>query len=127
MGLKSLFAAKPAPTTTSKASGDDFIDLDEHLEDTELFDQTASMMVKVGELTKYDELRDFVNYVYKGNLVLLDFSAIESDEIVVRRIISDLKKLVADINGDIAGLGQTMMIIAPTGVRIDRNKARSGY
>ena len=73
-----------------------------------------------------DDLRDFANYVYQGNMLLLDFSAIANDEIILRRVTGDLKKLIADINGDIAGLGKTMLIVAPTGVKIDRHKARGG-
>lgn len=128
MGLKELFAPRPA-TATQRAPNTraDYIDLEEYTADTELYDQTASMMVRVAELQKYDDLRDCANYVYKGNLLLLDFSAIAGDDIVLRRVTSDLKKLVADINGDIAGLGKTMMIIAPTGVKIDRRKMRGGF
>ncbi len=127
MGLKSLFA-KPATASATKPSpSTDYIDLEEYTAGSELFDQTASMMVRVAELSKYDDLREMANYVYQGNLLLLDFSPIAQDEIVLRRVTSDLKKLVSDINGDIAGLGKTMMIVAPTGVKIDRRKMRSGF
>lgn len=121
MGLKSLFA----PKQVQKPSvGTDYIDLEEYTQGSEMFDATASMMVRVAEILKYDDLRDFANYVYQGNMLLLDFSAIANDEIILRRVTGDLKKLVADINGDIAGLGKTMLIIAPTGVKIDRHKQR---
>ena len=121
MGLKSLFA----PKQVQKPSvGADYIDLEEYTQGSEMFDATASMMVRVAEILKYDDLRDFANYVYQGNMLLLDFSAIAGDEIILRRVTGDLKKLVADINGDIAGLGKTMLIIAPTGVKIDRHKQR---
>ena len=120
MGLKSLFA----PKQVQKRSEGDYIDLEEYTAGTEMFDATASMTVRVAEILKYDDLRDFANYVYQGNMLLLDFSAIAGDEIILRRVTGDLKKLVADINGDIAGLGKTMLIIAPTGVKIDRHKQR---
>lgn len=120
MGLKSLFA----PKQVQKSSGSDYIDLEEYTQGSEVFDANASMMVRVAEIHKYDDLRDFANYVYQGNLLLLDFSAIAGDEIILRRVTGDLKKLIADINGDIAGLGKTMLIVAPTGVKIDRHKAR---
>ena len=120
MGLKSLFA----PKQVQKSSGSDYIDLEEYTQGSEVFDANASMMVRVAEIHKYDDLRDFANYVYQGNLLLLDFSAIAGDEIILRRVTSDLKKLIADINGDIAGLGKTMLIVSPTGVKIDRHKAR---
>lgn len=120
MGLKSLFA----PKQVQKQGGADYIDLEEYASGSEMFDANASMMVRVAEIHKYDDLRDFANYVYQGNLLLLDFSAIAGDEIILRRVTGDLKKLIADINGDIAGLGKTMLIVAPTGVKIDRHKAR---
>ncbi len=124
MGLKSLFT--PKPISTSNASGPEYIDLEEYTNDTEMVDTTASTMVRVAEIHKYEELRALANYVYQGNMLLLDFSAIAGDEIILRRVTADLKKLVADINGDIAGLAKTMMIITPTGVKIDRNKQRAG-
>jgi uncharacterized protein len=122
MGLKSLFA----PKQVKRTEGPDYIDLEEYTQGTEMFDGTANMMVRVAEIAKYDDLREYANYVYQGNLLLLDFSAIANDEIILRRVTGDLKKLVSDINGDIAGLGKTMLIVAPTGVKIDRHKARSG-
>ena len=121
MGLKSLFAPKQVQ---KQSVGADYIDLEEYTQGSEVFDATASMTVRVAEILKYDDLRDFANYVYQGNMLLLDFSAIAGDEIILRRVTGDLKKLVADINGDIAGLGKTMMIVAPTGVKIDRHKAK---
>jgi hypothetical protein len=122
MGLKSLFGAKPVAKPA--ADGKDYIDLEEAASGSEMFDGTSRMMVRVAEIHKYEDLRDYANYVYQGNLLLLDFSAIASDDIVLRRVTGDLKKLVADINGDIAGLGKSMLIVAPTGVRVDRHKAR---
>ncbi len=123
MGLKDLFVSK---TQVAGPKGE-YIDLEEYTEGAELFDATASMMVRVAEINKYEDLREYANYVYQGNLLLLDFTPIADDEVILRRVTGDLKKLVSDINGDIAGLGKTTMIIAPTGVKIDRRKARGAY
>jgi hypothetical protein len=38
---------------------------------------------------------------------------------------SELKRLITDIDGDIAGLGQTTLLITPAGMRIDRTKYRA--
>jgi len=129
MGLKSIFHSKSTATATKPRTtrpATDYIDLEETTQGTELYDATASMMVRVAEIQKYEDLREYANYVYQGNLLLLDFSSIANDDIILRRVTGDLKKLIADINGDIAGLGKTMMIIAPTGVKIDRHKQRGG-
>lgn len=123
MGLKSLFGTKPA--TKARTDEKDYIDLEEMSQGTEMMDGTARMMVRAAEIRRYEDLREFANYVYQGNVLLLDFSPIEKDEIVLRRVTGDLKKLVQDINGDIAGLGK-MFIITPTGVRVDRHKAHGG-
>lgn len=125
MGLKSIFNSKPAPK--GQRTGTDYIDLEAYADATELTDATASMMVRVAEINKYEELREYADYVYKGNLLLLDFSAIANDDLILRRVTGDLKKLVSDINGDIAGLGKTMMIVSPTGVKIDRRKKRGSF
>lgn len=124
MGLKSLFSTRQA--ARPRIDGSDYIDLEEYTKGTEFTDSTSSMLVKVAEIHKYDDLRNFANYVYQGNLLLLDISNVMGDDIVMRRITGDLKKLVADINGDLAGLGKSMLIIAPTGVRIDRHKVKGG-
>ena len=127
MGLKSLFKGTPAPPPKPAPQSRDFIDLEEYASDAELFDATASMMVRVAEIHRYEDLREYANYVYQGNMLLLDFSSIAGDDLILRRVTDDLKRLVSDINGDIAGLGKSMMIIAPTGVRIDRRKARGSH
>ena len=120
-----LFKGKAsAPQTRTRAPSADYIDLEEYTKDHELFDATASMMVRVAEIRSYDDLREYANYVYKGNMLLLDFSAIANDDVVLKRVTADLQKLVADINGDLAGFSKTTMIVAPTGVKIDRTKAR---
>jgi hypothetical protein len=124
MGLKDLFVSRHH---ANQANGQEFIDLEEYTGNSELFDQTATMMVRVAEINKHEDLREYANYVYQGNLLLLDFAPIANDEIILRRVTGDLKRLVADINGDIAGLGKTMMIVAPTGVKIDRRKARGAF
>lgn len=126
MGLKDLFVARPSAQPVRRGSTD-YIDLEEYTQGSELFDATATMMVRVAEINKHEDLREYANYVYQGNLLLLDFAPIADDEIVLRRVTNDLKKLVSDINGDIAGLGKTTMIVAPTGVKIDRRKARGGF
>ncbi len=120
-----LFKNKAStPQARTRQPSADYIDLEEYTDGTELYDATASMMVRVAEIKSYDDLREYANYVYKGNLLLLDFSAIAGDEVVLKRVTSDLQKLVADINGDLAGFSKTTMIVAPTGVKIDRTKAR---
>jgi SepF-like predicted cell division protein (DUF552 family) len=85
------------------------------------------MEVKVAELQGYEDLRQLSNFIYDGNILVLDFSAIANDELSLKRIVTELKRLVADVGGDLAGIGQHLLIITPKSVKIDRHKMRRGF
>ncbi|HEC89828.1 MAG: hypothetical protein DRN12_00800 [Thermoplasmata archaeon] len=103
-----------------------YIDLEKYIETNKTI-PPAKMYVRVGEIHRYEDLRQFSDYVYGGNLLLLDFSPIADEEVILKRITEDLKKMVEEINGDIAGIGNNMMIVSPANVKIDRRKLRGGY
>ena len=52
---------------------------------------------------------------------------ISDEEVILKRITNELKKMTGDIGGDIAGIGNNLMIISPTGVKIDRRKLRGKF
>jgi len=112
-----------------KKSGDleGYIDLDKYVESTSDKTVSAKMHVRIGEIQRYEDLKEFTDYVYGGNVLLLDFSPISEEEVILKRITNDLKKLADEINGDIAGIGNNMMIISPSDVKIDRRKLRGKY
>jgi len=87
----------------------------------------SRMEVKVAELDGYEDLRNLSNYVYDGHILILDFTSISNDDLTLKRIISELKRLVKDINGDMAGISQNMLMVTPSGVNIDRRKVRKGF
>jgi len=88
---------------------------------------SRGMEVKVAELQGYEDLRQLSNFIYDGNILILDFSAIANDELSLKRIVTELKRLVSDVNGDLAGIGQHLLIITPKSVKIDRHKMRRGF
>jgi filamentous hemagglutinin family protein len=85
------------------------------------------MHVRVGEIHRYEDLKNFTDYVYGGNVLLLDFSQIAEEEVILKRVTNDLKEMVTEINGDIAGIGNNLMIVSPGDVKIDRRKLRGTY
>ena len=87
----------------------------------------AKMYVRVGEIQRYEDLKEFTDYVYGGNVLILDFSQIAEEEVILKRITADLKKLSQEINGDIAGIGNNLMIIAPSDVKVERRKLRGKF
>jgi len=88
---------------------------------------SAKMQVRVGEIQKYEDIKDFTDYVYGGNVLILDFSPIAEEEVILKRITNDLRQLADEINGDIAGIGNNLMIISPSEVKIDRRKLRGAF
>ncbi|KAA0014981.1 MAG: DUF552 domain-containing protein [Thermoplasmata archaeon] len=104
-----------------KGRKEEYIDLEEYGGEAQ---PEAKMFVKVVEIQKYDDLKEFISYIYEGNLLILDITPISVDDIEVERITNELKRVVKDINGDIAGLDRNHFIVTPSGVKIDRRKIR---
>ena len=84
----------------------------------------GTLHIKMTEMHRYEDLKEIVQLVYDGNVVIMDFSPVSGDDIVMKRVGNELKQMTGDIHGDIAGVGQTMLILAPSGVRVDRQKLR---
>ncbi len=121
MGIVSkIFGEK----STIDAEG--YIDLEKYVESTETLTGTK-MNVRVGEIQRYEDLKEFTDYVYSGNVLILDFSPIADEEVILKRITNDLKKLTKEINGDIAGIGNNLMIVAPSDVKVERRKLRGKF
>ncbi|RLF26849.1 MAG: hypothetical protein DRN05_06470 [Thermoplasmata archaeon] len=104
-----------------------YIDLEKYIESKKEEETPAKMYVKVGEIQRYEDLKNFTDQVYGGNILILDFSPIAEEEVILKRITNELKKMANDIDGDIAGIGNNLMIISPSGVKIDRRKIRGKY
>ncbi len=103
-----------------------YVDLEKYMESTSA-DAPAKMHVRVGEIQRYEDLKQFTDYVYGGNVLLLDFSPIAEEEVLLKRVTNDLKSMVTEINGDIAGIGKNLMIVSPSEVKIDRRKLRGSF
>ena len=111
-----------------KKSGDveGYVDLEKYVESSGVT-EIANMYVRVGEITRYEDLKEFADYVYAGNVLILDFSPIAEEEVILKRITGDLKKLAKEINGDIAGIGSNLMIVSPSNVKVERRKLRGKF
>lgn len=111
-----------------KKTGDSkgYVDLEKYIKSTGE-KANANMYVRVGEIQRYEDLKDFTDYVYGGNVLILDFSPIADEEVILKRITTDLKKMASEVNGDIAGIGNNLMIISPSNVKIERRKLRGQF
>jgi len=104
-----------------------YVDLEKYIESADNSTMGANMVVRVGEIQRYEDLKEFSDIVYGGNMLILDFSPIAEEEVILKRITTDLKKLIKEINGDIAGIGNNMMLLTPSGVKVERRKVRGKY
>jgi len=104
-----------------------YVDLEKYSESTTSEKSSAKMHVAVGEIQQYEDIKAISDYVYGGNVLILDFSPISDEEVILKRITNELKKMATDIGGDIAGIGNNLMIISPSGVKVDRRKIRGKY
>ena len=84
-------------------------------------------MIKIAEVYRYEDLADITQPVYDGAVMMIDYSPIANDTESLRRITSELKAVARDTNGDVAAIGGNYIVVAPNGVRIDRNKIRGGF
>ena len=68
----------------------------------------VSTEIKFAEIDSFEDVRDLANFVYEGNILILDFTPIANDELTLKRIINELKRL----------------LVTPKSVGIDRRKIR---
>ena len=102
---------------------EDYWDLDLEAYEEELREEEGvRMYVKTAELTGLYDLPDLKKEVYSGNILLLDISLAKQDKVLVEKTIKDLKMVASDVSGDIAGVADDMVIVTPTGIKIERQK-----
>ncbi|NOR60741.1 MAG: cell division protein SepF [Methanosarcinales archaeon] len=120
--LKELFKG----SAKSKSNVDEYVDLDLSDYEEVIENEPAEMYIRIAELNNLNELPDLKKEVYDGNMLLVDISLLKRDKFNLDRAIKELKQVVEDVHGDIAGVGEEQVIVAPMGVRIDRSKIFGG-
>ena len=108
-------------------SADGYVDLEKYVDVKSSDGAYAKMHIAVGEIQRYEDIKQLSDYVYGGNVLILDFSPLSDEEVILKRITEEFHRIADDIGGDIAGIGNNLMIISPTGVKIDRRKIRGKF
>jgi len=86
--------------------------------------KTGGPFVKFADIDGYRQIPELSNLVYDGNILVLDFTPIANDDLELKRTITELKRVVEDINGDIAGISQNLLLVTPKGIGIDKKKMK---
>lgn len=99
----------------------EFVDLRDHEAPTT---DEAPFNVRVAEMHRVEDLKALSGLVYEGDMLLIDLEPIADDEVALRRVTKEFKKIAEDIDGDVAGVGEDLLLVSPTGVKVDRSKVR---
>ncbi|OPY32648.1 MAG: hypothetical protein A4E32_01230 [Methanomassiliicoccales archaeon PtaU1.Bin124] len=84
-------------------------------------------MVKVCEIYRYEDVNNLTQPVYDGNVLLIDYSNMANDTAELKRVTNELKNVARDTNGDVAAIGNNLIVVTPNGMRIDRHKIKGGF
>ena len=99
-----------------------YIDLNEY--DTGMDATATGPVIRVAEIYRYEDVRKLSDIIYNGDVLMIDYSSIANDDLTLRRIISELKSIAKDVNGDVAGIGRSFLVVTPTGMKISRKKIK---
>ncbi|MDQ1252860.1 MAG: uncharacterized protein QG646_2002 [Euryarchaeota archaeon] len=110
----------------STTSADDYTEIDLSKYEEVLEEEPAETYVKIAEVSNLNQLSSLKQEIYNGNILMIDISNIRGDDLMRDRILKELKDVVVDVHGDIAGFKGNIVIITPTGIKIDRSKIIGG-
>jgi len=107
-----------------KAAEEDYSEVD--LGQFEESGGSPDMILRVAELGQAEVLPEIKQEIYAGNIILVDIAGLKRDKAALDRAIGELKKAVDDVSGDIAGIGDDLIVLVPSGIKIDREKVVGG-
>ncbi len=110
----------------STTSADDYTEIDLSKYEEVLEEEPAETYVKIAEVSNINQISSLKQEIYNGNILMIDISNIRGDDLMRDRVLKELKDVVVDVHGDIAGVKGNTVIVTPTGIKIDRSKITGG-
>ncbi len=96
------------------------------MEDVDVLHEPADMYVKPVTIVSEDEIKLVEDELSKKNIILLNIAELEKRPTTRSNVISALKAYAANINGDIAQIDDTRILLTPAKVKIiKRRKAEN--
>jgi len=102
-------------------SAEDYVELDPE-EDIEAAASGAEMAVHVAEIGDQQDVIAVKDAVYDGDFVIAELTRHSTTDRTSEHIIDELRQVADEVDGDIVQRGEDQLIVAPTGVRIAREK-----
>src|SRR2546425_6394053 len=123
------FIKKPFRRLAEGAEADTYIDLGELNFEGEagVLGEPVEHLVKVAEVYRYEDIADLTTHVYNGNILLIDYTSLASDDLALKRITAELKSAVRDCGGGVAVVGENVLMATPPGVKIDPAEIKSAF
>ncbi|MBI4215067.1 cell division protein SepF [archaeon] len=91
------------------------------VEEGDLLEEHADMWVRPMALDDVSDVERVSGELRKGNIVLLNIEPLyKKNNVKLRQAVSELKGSVHDLNGDIARLSETKVLLTPGGVKITK-------
>ena len=88
----------------------------------EEYGEQPHMRVRTVQLDRPEQVGSITSELHDGNLLMIDYSAMEGDQATLHRVLAELERAVADVDGDICGVARRWLVVAPRGVRIARKR-----
>ncbi len=92
------------------------------MDDVDLLHEPADMYVKPVSLVSEDDVKPIEEELGKKNILLLDMTELNKRPTTRGNIISELKRYVDKINGDIGQLDANRILVTPAKVKIVKRK-----
>src|SRR3989304_5776614 len=111
------------------AEADTYIDLGELAFEGEggALGEPVEHLGKVAEVYRYEDVSDLAPHFDNGNILLINFWSLSSDELALKRITAEMKNAVRDCGGDVAVVGKNLLMATPAGIKIDRAKIKGAF
>ena len=91
------------------------------IEEGDLMEDHADMWVRTMTLDDVADVGKVSGELRKGNLVLLNIEPLyKKNNVKLRQAVSELKGAAVDMNGDIARLSETKVMLTLSGVKISK-------
>ena len=104
-----------------------YIDLGEMSFEDEITGMHTGCTVKIAEIYRYEDLKNLTKYLYEGHTLIIDYSSMANDDLALKRVSSELHSVAEDVNGDVAGIGKSLLVVTSGGLTVDRIKIRGSY
>jgi hypothetical protein len=99
----------------------EYMDTDE-LQDVDILHEGADRFVKPIALEGEGDVNVVENELSKGNIILLNFAPLAKQQTRLRNVIGELKGYTSKINGDVARIGDNLLILTPEAIKIVKKR-----